>query len=67
MDDAEFDRFYAGTAARLAGQLHAMTGDGAEAQDCVQEAFVRAWARRRRLDPDHNPEAWALTTAYRIP
>ncbi|GAB4064822.1 SigE family RNA polymerase sigma factor [Angustibacter speluncae] len=66
MDDEEFDRFYAGTAARLVGQLHAMTGDRAEAQDCVQEAFVRAWARRRRLDPDQNPEAWVRTTAYRI-
>ena len=66
MDDVEFDRFYAGTAARLVGQLHAMTGDRAEAQDCVQEAFVRAWARRRRLDPDQNPEAWVRTTAYRI-
>ncbi len=66
MDDTEFDRFYAGTAARLVGQLHAMTGDRAEAQDCVQEAFVRAWARRRRLDPENNPEAWVRTTAYRI-
>ncbi len=27
---------------------------------------MRAWARRRRLDPDHNPEAWVRTTAYRI-
>jgi len=66
VDDTEFDHFYAGTAARLVGQLHAMTGNRAEAQDCVQEAFVRAWARRRRLDPDQNPEAWVRTTAYRI-
>ena len=66
MDDSEFDRFYAGSAARLVGQLHAMTGDRAEAQDCVQEAFVRAWAHRRRLDAVQNPEAWVRTTAYRI-
>jgi RNA polymerase sigma-70 factor (ECF subfamily) len=66
VDDTEFDHFYAGTAARLVSQLHAMTVDRAEAQDCVQEAFVRAWARRRRLDPDQNPEAWVRTTAYRI-
>lgn len=66
MNDSEFDRFYAGTAARLVGQVHAMTGDRAEAQDCVQEAFVRAWARRRQLDLTANPEAWVRTTAYRI-
>ncbi|MGH3156089.1 MAG: sigma factor, partial [Streptosporangiaceae bacterium] len=28
------------------GQLYAMTGDRGEAQDAVQEAFARAWARR---------------------
>ena len=65
VDDAEFDRFYAGSAARLVGQLHAMTGDRAEAQDCVQEAFVRAWAHRRRLDAV--PEPGGLGAHHRVP
>lgn len=66
MDAEEFDRFYAGSAARLVGQLYGMVGDLPEAQDCVQEAFARAWARRGQLDRAEHPEAWVRTTAYRI-
>jgi RNA polymerase sigma-70 factor (ECF subfamily) len=48
------------------GQLYAMTGDRAEAQDAVREAFVRAWARRTRFDRDGAPESWIRVTAWRI-
>ncbi len=57
MDAEEFGAFYAASSRRLDGQLTAMTGDDAEAADAVQEAFVRAWERRRRLDADGAPEA----------
>jgi RNA polymerase sigma-70 factor (ECF subfamily) len=66
MDEAEFDDFYAASFARLVGQLHAMIGDRDEAQECVQEAFVRAWSHRAQLDRGHAPEAWVRTTAYRL-
>jgi len=66
VDERQFDEFYAGAGSRLVGQLYAMTGDHAEAQDCVQEAFVKAWARRAHLDADGNPEAWVRTTAWRL-
>ena len=66
MDREEFTRFYAASFPRLVGQLYAMTGDQAEAQDVVQEAFVRAWARRGRLDRNQTPEAWIRVTAWRI-
>ena len=66
MDAAEFDELYAATAQRLVGQLTAMTGDSGEAQDCVQEAFIRAWRNRTTLDTAGNPEAWLRTTAWRI-
>src|SRR5215472_13564527 len=62
----EFTEFYAASFRRLVGQLYAMTGDTAEAQDAVQEAFVRAWTHRRRLDADGSPEAWVRATAWRI-
>ena len=66
MDDTEFDEFYTGSRRRLTAQLYAMIGDAEEAADCVQEAFVRAWARRGQLDRVQHPEAWVRTTAYRL-
>jgi RNA polymerase sigma-70 factor (ECF subfamily) len=66
MDEATFDEFYAGSYRRLVGQIYAMCGNFAEAQDCVQEAFVRAWDKRRSLDLDQAPEAWVRTVAYRL-
>jgi RNA polymerase sigma-70 factor (ECF subfamily) len=32
----------------------------------VQEAFVRAWARRGKIDRAQAPEAWVRVTAWRI-
>ena len=66
MDREEFTSFYTASFHRLVGQLYAMTGDRGEAQDAVQEAFARAWARRGRIDRDGSPEAWVRVTAWRI-
>lgn len=66
MDPETFDAFYTGSFSRLVGQIYAMCGNLAEAQDCVQEAFVRAWDKRRTLDVDQAPEAWVRTVAYRL-
>ncbi|MFT3889400.1 MAG: SigE family RNA polymerase sigma factor [Arachnia sp.] len=66
MDEEQFDRLYATSFSRLVGQIYAMCGNVTEAQDCVQEAFVRAWDHRRKLDENANPEAWVRTTAYRL-
>ena len=66
MSPDEFTEFYAASFRRLVGQLYAMTGDNAEAQDAVQEAFVRAWERRGKLDSHGSPEAWVRATAWRI-
>jgi RNA polymerase sigma-70 factor, ECF subfamily len=62
----EFTDFYAASFRRLVGQLYAMTGSHAEAQDAVQEAFIRAWAHRRQLQHGGAPEAWVRVTAWRI-
>ena len=66
MDEAAFDALYSGSVRRLVGQVYAMTGDLAESQDCVHEAFVRAWQHRKRLLVDGNPEGWVRTTAWRL-
>ena len=57
MDEAEFDDFYSSSFTRVTGQLYAMIGDRDEAQECVQEAFVRAWQHRRSLQRAEHPEA----------
>lgn len=64
MEAGEFDQFYAATAPRLVGQLSVMLGSVSEAQDCVQEAFVKAWLHRRELDLTDRPEAWVRRVAY---
>ena len=66
MEREEFAAFYAASFQRLVGQLYAMTGDHCEAQDAVQEAFVRAWARHGKIDRNGAPEAWVRVTAWRI-
>ncbi len=66
MTPDEFTEFYTASFRRLTGQLYAMTGDRAEAQDAVQEAFVRAWANRSKLDAAGSPEAWVRSTAWRV-
>lgn len=66
MDEVAFDAMYAASFTRLVGQIYAMCGSLPEAQDCVQEAFGRAWARRGTLRREDNPEAWLRTTAYRL-
>ncbi|MGW0663726.1 SigE family RNA polymerase sigma factor [Streptodolium elevatio] len=62
----EFEEFYAHAAARLTGQMYVMLGDAQEAQDVVQEAFVRGWSRRAQLDRNAQPEAWIRTVAWRL-
>lgn len=66
MDESEFDQFYAASFRRVTAQVYAMIGDLDEATDCVQEAFARAWAHRRKLERAEYPEAWVRTTAHRL-
>lgn len=66
MDEHEFDEFYAASAQRITSQVYAMIGDRDEAQECVQEAFARAWSHRRTFHEVRHPEAWVRTTAYRL-
>lgn len=66
LDERAFDDLYSGSYRRLVGQIYAMCGNLAEAQDCVQEAFVKAWTKRRSLDAEQSPEAWVRTVASRL-
>lgn len=66
MDDTQIQQLYATSYRRLLGQLIAVTGSVSEAEDVVQEAFVRALARPQRLQDADNPEAWLRTVAVNL-
>jgi RNA polymerase sigma-70 factor (sigma-E family) len=64
-DAREFDAFYVASSRRVLGQLYAMTGDRAEAEDAVSEAYLRAWDRWGTVRDCGSPEAWVRQVAYR--
>ena len=65
MNEDQFDRFYDQSFQKLVGQIYAMCGSITEAQDCVQEAFIRAWDHKAKLEPETSA-AWVRTVAYRL-
>jgi RNA polymerase sigma-70 factor, ECF subfamily len=64
--DRIFDDFYEETRRPLLAQLYAACGDLDEAQDCLQDAYIRAWQRWPRISSYDNPEAWVHTVAWRL-
>ena len=66
MDDQRLREVYAVAYPRLVGQLVGVTGDPAEAEDVVMEAFARAAARPREFTDLDNPEAWLRTVAVNL-
>jgi len=65
-DVAGFDEFYQGGRQRLLGYVFLLTGDLAEAQDVVQEAYMRAWRHWSTIHRYDDPEAWMRMVANRI-
>jgi RNA polymerase sigma-70 factor (ECF subfamily) len=57
---------YAGSYRRLVVQLYAVTGDLAEAEDAVQEAFVRVLCGRSPAAGLANPESWLRRVAVNV-
>ena len=51
---------------RLVVQMYGVVGNAGEAEDLVQEAFVRASASGRRFLRVDNPEAWLRRTAVNL-
>ncbi|SCG80737.1 RNA polymerase sigma-70 factor, ECF subfamily [Micromonospora echinaurantiaca] len=61
-----FDDFYHAHFRGLVVQLRAYTGDPGQAQDLVQEAFCRAFARWDRLAGYDDPLAWIRRVAWNL-
>lgn len=64
-DPESFDAFYAARAPRLLRNIYLRTGDVSRAEDCVQEAFIRAWRRWGTLE-NEDPVGWVTTVAWRL-
>jgi len=62
----DFDAFYHATSRALLRQMYAMTGNFADAQDSVQEAYARAWQHWGTVREARDPAAWVRTVAWRI-
>jgi RNA polymerase sigma-70 factor, ECF subfamily len=65
-DERRLREVYAASYPRLVGQLVGVTGDPAEAEDVVMEAFARAAPRRSSFHEADNPEAWLRTVAVNV-
>jgi RNA polymerase sigma-70 factor (ECF subfamily) len=65
-EDLHLEQVFSVSYRRLVMQLYGVIGDRAEAEDIVQEAFVRAVAAGRRFTETANPEAWLRTTAINL-
>jgi RNA polymerase sigma-70 factor (ECF subfamily) len=60
------DEFYAATYARLVAVLTVTAGSRVEAEEVVQEAFVRLVPRWDKVSQYDDPEQWVRTVAWRL-
>ena len=63
---AEFDELYRTGAPQLVRQLLPLVRDRQEAEDVVQEAYARAFARWGTVSAYSAPQAWVRTVALRL-
>jgi RNA polymerase sigma-70 factor (ECF subfamily) len=57
-NDADFERLYNASYGKILGTVTAMLGDRAAAEDCVQDAFERAYKKWPTWEPIAPAEAW---------
>ena len=67
MDHDDFEQFYTASYQRLLWELFAITGgDLAEAEDVLQEAYVRASLRWNQIRTYQAPDAWVRRVALNL-
>jgi len=62
----DFNRLYRDSHARILRTLVAVLGDVGTAEDCVQDAFVKAYKAWPRWKPEAPAEAWLHRIAIRV-
>lgn len=61
-----FEAFFEAERARLFGTLCLVTGDRGEAEDLMQEAFLKAWERWDRVSGLVDPAGYLYRTAFNL-
>ncbi len=62
----EFEEFCEAVHRRLFGTLCLVTGDRAEAEEIVQDAFLKVWERWDRVRRTDDPAAYLFRTAFNL-
>ncbi len=62
----DFDDFYSAAFPQLMAQLYAFVGDRLEAQDVVQEALCRAFAKWKTISGYQDPFTWVRRVAWNL-
>jgi RNA polymerase sigma-70 factor (ECF subfamily) len=62
----EFDNLFELYSREIFVYLWRMTGGTMEAEDCLQETFLRAYRAYTQLDPDSNYRAWLYKIATNV-
>ena len=63
---ASFEEFFAAERARLFGALVVMTNDRAEAEEILQDAFLKVWERWERVATMEEPVGFLYRTAMNL-
>jgi RNA polymerase sigma-70 factor (ECF subfamily) len=61
-----FEEFFASEHARLFGALCLVTGDRSEAEEIMQDAFLRLWERWDHVSEVDDPSAYLFRTAMNV-
>jgi RNA polymerase sigma-70 factor (ECF subfamily) len=61
-----FEALYRGHAGRIQALCRRLTGDAGQAEDCVQEAFVKAWKSLPSFDGRARFSTWLHQIAVRV-
>lgn len=65
-EQARFEDFFGSEHARLFGALCLVTGDRHEAEEIMQDAFLRLWERWERVCGLDDPSAYLFRTAMNV-